>query len=233
MNCFKNPRLKNQGKAEKLGRLFELNIIHMGTMLRTCYELYPGDFYPKKCATFVEEYIETAREYGCDDETELRDRKIAELVEDTPYISWKAVHGVIDSFAERASGTDKLLYSEPYFYEMLSENLLLMFMQLHYSNKIGLYRFGVICEMMKRKRMSDELVFGWLGKITGEPLKNDPAVTYEYLEELARYRHRKNRSTATLREQLDARRHMEALRAYQSEVRTHDKLAGGAPKQGT
>ena len=44
---------------------------------------------------------------------------------------------------------------------------------------------------------------------------------------------RRNKDKTTLREQLDARRHMEALRAYQSEVRTHDKLAGGAPKQGT
>lgn len=224
MKCTMNPRVKNRGKAEKLSMLYGLHFIHMGTILRTCCKLFPGKFYPKKVVEFVNEYRETCKEYDCGDDDELRDRKITDLVDDVPYISREVTREIVRAFAKHTNGKKREIYNEPYFFEMLCENVLLMCMQLHYSFGLGARRFAAISEALKTAET--EGAFKWLEDVLGEPIINDPDEIYKMLDMLARYRKRSGQSIATVREQYDAHRHMEALRAYQSEVRAHDELAG-------
>ena len=216
MNCMKNPRMKHKREAEKLTELFRLNLVHMGVMLRCSNAIFPGLFSLEKCAAFVGEYTETAAEFDCEDDDDLRDRRIEELIEDVPYITHAKIRELLTHFAVQARGISAEIYSGPYFFEMLEENLLLMFMQAHYGYGVGEKRFAAICDGMLATSAAGAIE--WLEDVIGEKVQYSPGDIYDTLKMLADHRKRERKSQATLKEQYQARRELEALKKYQEEI---------------
>ena len=79
-------------------------------------------------------------------------------------------------------------------------------------------------DLLENADLSDPVK--WLKSINVEIVENRNSA-YELIAKIER----KDKPISTAREQLDARRQLEALKAYQSEVSSRDKLAGaGTPE---
>lgn len=212
-----NPRMRHRDKALKLEELFRLNLVHMGMLLRACNKLMPQLFSREKCAAFVGEYTETAAEYDCGDDDDLRDRRIKELIEDVPYITREKVREMLKVIAMKSDRRAREIYSGPYFFEMLGENLLLMLMQAHYSYAVGAKRFERVFAAMLMADPAGALE--WLEETIGTQIESDPEEIYGTIKMLADHRKRERKAQATAKEQFQARRELEALKKYQDEVR--------------
>jgi len=216
MNCFKNPRLKNRPVVEMAKRALEINIEHMGIILRTLHKFFrPFSF--RLCREFVEEYTRTAAEFDTD--IEVRDHMINDCLRDMPYVTKEHARRLVKHFSERAeTPLDRAIYADEGFADILALNVLLMLIQLRFDYSFAEKRMTSLLELLESADLSDPMA--WLKRAGVEFSQKDDSV-YELMDKLER----REKPTATLREQLDARAQLEALRAYQSEVRAHDKLA--------
>lgn len=217
MRCTKNPRLKNRGIAMCAERALEMNFEHIGILLRTLHK-YFHPFSYRLAKEFVGEYTETVKEF--DEDPDVTDYMINSYLKDMPYLTWERARHLIRRFAERAeTPLDKKIFADKGFVNIFAQNLLLMLIQLHCGYGFGAKRMTELLILLERADTSEPLA--WL-KMAGVELVEDRNCAYELIDKLDR----KDKPIATAREQFDARRHIEALRAYQSEVRTHDELAG-------
>lgn len=222
MNCTKNPRLKNRGIAEAASRALEINLEHMAIILRTLHK-YFHPFSFRLCREFVGEYTNTAAEF--DEDEEVRDHMIESCLRDMPYLTKERAVKLVERFGERAeTPLDRRIYSDSGFKNILALNVLLMLIQLHYDYGFGTKRMNELLILLERADTSEPLA--WL-KMAGVELSQNDDSVYRLIDKTFR----KDKPISTLREQLDARRQLEALKAYQSEVSSRDKLAGaGTPE---
>lgn len=215
MKCTKNPRLKNRGKAEALGRAFEINTEHIACLLYALHKLYPMNFYPKACRDYTEDYIATVKQFDCDNDGDVREYMIAQYLKDLPYLNISVAETIFARLKTRKmSRLDTAIYNEPNFAQLYAENILLLLIQLHYSNGFGEKRMRrVVAEWQPIDKPLE-----WLAEFTGAELSDDNEDAYKWVENIDRYVKDRDKPVATVREQLDARRHLEALRAYQEEM---------------
>lgn len=219
MKCLKNPRYKHRNEAEYLGRAMEINTEHIIYLLHTCMSLYPNMFYPKVCREFILDYMDTCKEFECDDDIEERNYKIEQYLKDMPYITKDTAGMIYARLRSRPmSAQDKNLYSNPTFAGLFTENILLMLLQLHYSNGLGQSRLQNVVACWAA---IDE-PWTWLKNFLKISIDHSNEDVYSFLSELDRAKKKKSKTTSTLREQLDAKRELEALKAYQDEVNSHD-----------
>lgn len=212
MNCMKNPRLKYRKPVEYASRAMELNLSHMGIMLYCLRTIAPSDFSAEKCRAFVGEYADTVNEY---DDEEERDYMIERELKRSPWLSWDIAHKLIDRFAKRAeTPLDKAIYANEGFKPLFALNLLMMFIQLRVDHQFGRIRMKRLYEAMMMMDYPEPIK--WLEGINVMMSPNDDSA-YELVQKM----HKTDKPIATLREQLDARRQLEALKAYQEGK--HDK----------
>ena len=206
MNCLKNPRLKYRKPVEYASRAMELTLAHMGIMLYCLRTIAPSEFSAEKCREFVGEYSNTVNEY---DDEEERDYMIEKELKRSPWISWDMAHKLIDHFSERAeTPLDKAIYANEGFKPLFALNLLMMLIQLRVDHQFGRIRMNRLYESMLCMDYPEPIK--WLESINVMMSPNDNSA-YELVQKL----HKKDKPTATLREQLDARRQLEALKRYQ------------------
>jgi hypothetical protein len=215
MKCLKNPRYKHRNKAEYLGRAMEINTEHIAFLLRTCRKLWPKTFSKKICAEYIMDYMDTVKEFNEYGEADIKEYEIAKYLKDMPYVTWDTARMIYARLRSRTMNRlDAALYDEPTFIDSFTENILLMMIQLHYSNGIGPTRMLKIVESWTWF----DKPFEWLESELGVSFEGDSYDVYKFLEEADRAK--KKRSLATLREQLDAKRSLEALKKYQDEVKS-------------
>lgn len=215
MNCMKNPRFKNRRRAAFLARVMEINTEHIAYLLSALKELYPKSFYPKACKEFIEDYMGTVHEFDCDNDTELKDHKIKQYLEGVPYISMDLARDVLAWLARRdMDKRDRSIYDEPCFADSFAENILLLLIQLHYSNGFGADRINAVVAAWRPIPEP----FKWLEDNADITFEGDDMDVWNYLKEIDDGEKIKKKRLSTAREQLDARRQLEALKAYQEEV---------------
>ena len=211
MNCLKNPRIKVREQVRYAQRALELNMGHMGIMLYSLNRYFPQVFSRPVCRDFFGEYTHTVEQFGEDEEA--RDYMIEQYIKDKPWLSWETADKLIAHFGERAeTRLDKAIYANDGFLPLFSMNLLMMMIQLHTDYSFARVRMERLVDAMLTTDYPDPIA--WLGEL-GVQLVEDDNSGYELIQMLGR----KAKPAATLREQLDARRDLEALRAYQEEVR--------------
>ena len=217
MRCTKNPRLKNRGIAMCAERALEINFEHIGILLRTLHTCFLPFSY-KRAREFVAEYTETVREF--DEDPDVTDYMINSYLEDMPYLTWDKARHLIRCFGKRAkTPLDVRIFADEGFVNIFAQNLLLMLIQLHYDHQFGEKRMNRLFDLLENADLSDPVK--WLKSINVEIVENRNSA-YELIAKIER----KDKPISTAREQLDARRQLEALKAYQSEVSSRDKLAG-------
>lgn len=215
MNCLKNPRYKNRKRAAVLARVMEINTEHIAYLLSTLKELYPKSFYPKACKAFIEDYMDTVREFDCDNDTEQKDYKIKKYLESVPYISMDIARDIFEFIRVQRDMTtlDRRIYNEPCFADSLSENILLLLIQLHYSNGFGADRINAVIAAWRPIPEP----FKWLEQNADITFEGDDMDVWNYLKEIDDNDKIKQKRLSTAREQFDARRELEALRRYQED----------------
>lgn len=222
MRCTKNPRLKNRGIAMCAERALEINFEHIGILLRTLHTCFLPFSY-KRAREFVAEYTETVREF--DEDPDVTDYMINSYLEDMPYLTWERARHLIRVFAGRAkTQLDTKIFADKGFVNIFAQNLLLMLIQLHCGYGFGKKRMTELIETLEHTDLDGAAE--WLKK-AGIELVGNTECAYELIAKIER----KDKPISTAREQLDARRQLEALKAYQSEVSSRDKLAGRTPPE--
>lgn len=221
MRCTKNPRLKNRGVAMCAERALEINFEHIGILLRTLHTCF--SFSCKRAREFVAEYTETVGEF--DEDPDVTDYMINSYLEDMPYLTWDKARHLIRRFGERAKTLlDAKIFADKGFVNIFAQNLLLMLIQLHCGYGFGKKRMTELIETLEHTDLDGAAE--WLKK-AGIELVGNTECAYELIAKIER----KDKPISTAREQLDARRQLEALKAYQSEVSSRDKSAGaGTPE---
>lgn len=216
MRCTKNPRLKNRGIAKCAERALEINFEHIGILLRTLHTCF--SFSYKRAREFVAEYTETVREF--DEDSDVTDYMIDNYLKDMPYLTWERARHLIRVFARRAkTQLDAKIFADEGFINIFAQNLLLMLIQLHCGYGFGKKRMTELIETLEHTDLDGAAE--WLKK-AGIELVGNTECAYELIAKIER----KDKPISTAREQLDARRQLEALKAYQSEVSSRDKSAG-------
>lgn len=215
MNASKNPRFKSRGKAEILGRTLEINGEHLAYLLHALADIFPKNFYKRKCAAFIQDYMETVRELECDDDHEVRDYRINKLLENMPYITHDTAELIFSRYKDRPmSRLDSAIYNEPELSKMLVENILIMLIHLHYSAGFGKKRMSAFIDGLT---WFDEPL-DWLADKLGAELISDNDDVWQFLKAIDKSRKREQRNISSVREQLDAKRDLAALKAYQEAV---------------
>ena len=208
MRCTKNPRLKNRGIAMCAERALEINFEHIGILLRTLHTCF--SFSYKRAREFVAEYTETVGEF--DEDPDVTDYRINSYLEDMPYLTWDKARHLIRRFGERAKTLlDAKIFANKGFVNIFAQNLLLMLIQLHCGYGFGKKRMTELIETLEHTDLDGAAE--WLKK-AGIELVGNTECAYELIAKIER----KDKPISTAREQLDARRQLEALKAYQSEV---------------
>lgn len=226
MNCFKNPRRapKLVAAANSYSAAVNVNFTIIANLLNVLREDYPKDFGKTGLNRFLDDFIATTGYVGKGDDEELSEYRFRRFMEDAPYVTWEQADRVLDELPKCAKERDRYVLMIPGYRQAIRENIMILFMTLHYDLGFGRVRMERTLEHWLNSRVTEPEE--WLAKYAG--FKFDPDEDRREIEN--RLLTRRNKDKTTLREQLDARRHMEALRAYQSEVRSHDKLAGtGTP----
>lgn len=223
MRCTKNPRLKNRETAMFAERALEMNFEHMGIILRTLHKYFMNPFSYRTCREFVAEYTRTAAEF--DEDPETRDYMIDRCLKDIPCLRREDAWEIVRYFSRRAAAPlDRAIYAWKPYEELFALYILLILIQLHYDHHWGEKRMTELLKLLKCADTTAPLE--WLKMAGVEIAANDNSV-YELIAKIER----KDKPISTAREQLDARRQLEALKAYQSEVSSRDKLAGaGTPE---
>ena len=210
MKCLKNPRIKMRAQAEYAQRALELNIGHMGVLLYALNRYFPQRFSRPVCRDFFGEYTNTVAQFG--DDEEARDYMIEQHLAEMPWLSWEVAERLVRHFGERAvTPLDKAIYANNGFLPLFSLNLIMMLIQLRNDFGFARIRMERLINAMMTADYPEPIV--WLDSI-GIHLSADDDSAYELIGRLKR----RDKPAATLREQLDARRELEALRAYQEEV---------------
>ena len=211
MNCLKNPRIKVRAQAEYAQRALELSIGHMGVLLYTLNRYFPQRFSRPVCRDFFGEYTNTVEQFG--DDEEARDYMIEQHLRGMPWLSWEVAERLVRHFGERAeTQLDKAIYANDGFLPLFSLNLIMMLIQLRNDFGFARIRMERLINAMMTADYPEPVA--WLDSIDIH-LSADDDSAYELIGRLKR----KDKPTATLREQLDARRELEALRAYQEDIR--------------
>lgn len=211
MKCLKNPRIKMRAQAEYAQRALELNIGHMGVLLYTLNRYFPQRFSRPVCRDFFGEYTNTVEQFG--DDEEACDYMIEQHLRGMPWLSWETAERLVRHFGERAeTQLDKAIYANDGFLPLFSLNLIMMLIQLRNDFGFARIRMERLINAMMTADYPEPIA--WLDSIDIH-LSADDNSAYELIGRLKR----RDKPTATLREQLDARRELEALRAYQEDIR--------------
>ena len=209
MNCTKNPRLRVKQQVEYAQRAFEINMEHMAIMLYALNQNFPQVFSKPKCTAFFEEYGHTVAQF---EDEEERDYMIEQQLKEMPRLSWQTAENLVRHFAKRAeTKLDKAIYANEGFAPLFALNIIMMLIQLHTDHGFGRVRMERLINAMMTVTLPRPLE--WLAEIDVHISPDDDSA-YELIKKLER----KEKPVATVREQLDARRELEALRAYQNEM---------------
>lgn len=215
MNCLKNPRRRPKliNAVECYERACNINIVLIANFLEALHELYPKDFGRTGKGRFLDNFVQSVRYLEADNDSEVREYRMAQMLAELPYITKGIAADILKTVALQATAKDRVVLESPEFCAGLVENIVLLLATLHEDCGFGEQRIGRVIERWK------------LGKITNAEqymrehldYSSDPARERRDMEDkLLDRSSRKVRSTA--REQIDARRELEALKAYQNEV---------------
>lgn len=206
MRCTKNPRLKNRGIADCAERALEMNFEHIGILLRELHSHFTPFSY-KRIREFVADYTETVAEF--DEDPDTTEYMINSYLKDMPYLTWDKARHLIRCFGKRAkTPLDVRIFADEGFVNIFAQNLLLMLIQLHYDHQFGEKRMSRLLDLLENADLSDPVK--WLKSINVEIVENRNSA-YELIDKIER----KGKPISTAREQLDARKQLAALKAYQ------------------
>lgn len=214
MRCLKNPRRKPRlvQAANCLERCCEINMTVIANLLNALNELYPKRFGKSGMEQFLIHHLDSVEYLEADKDVEVQDYRESAMLVEMPYVVRKDVEGIVRKIAALDAGNRKVMESG-FYVEKLVSNAVLLLMTLHADYGFSEIR---ILRVMERWR-NGAIANGeeWLARRV--EFERDRAKDRRAIEDILLEQAKKPRTT--VREQLDARRELEALKAYQDGVK--------------
>lgn len=215
MKCLKNPRRnpKLMNSVEQYSEACNINVMLIANFLDALRALYPKRFGKTGCENYLSHFKDSVKWLEADGDSEIRDYRMNSLLKDMPYVTVDLATNILKTLCELAAAEDRRVLCRPEYVGGLLENIVLLLATLHEDYGFGEMRIGVVISRWLEGQIRDG--DKWLAE--NFDYISDPAADRRYMEDaLLERKNRKNR--VTVREQLDARRELEALKAYQQEV---------------
>lgn len=216
MKCLKNPRRnpKLLSAAACYEQACNINIVLLANLLDTLHELYRGSFGRTGMERYINAFIDTVHWLEADDDSEVREYRLSAVLAEMPYVTREKARDILRKVSLQATAKDREVLMIPEYEAGLIENTILMLATLY--DDFG-FRRKRICDVMAR--WADGTITdgdAWLAERLD--FKTDPeSDRRDIIDKLLRAKKKAPRTT--LREQMQARRELEALKAYQDDVR--------------
>lgn len=216
MNCLKNPRrdprLINAVNCYEMA--CNVNVMCLANFLESLHELFPKQFGKTGMQRYLKDFIDSVLYLEADNDSEVREHRMAGILHEMPYITKNLAGSILKTLASQATAKDRAVLSSPEYRAGLVENIIMMIATLHSDYGFGEERIKRVIARWVNGKIGDG--DEWLAE--NVDYISDPAADRRDMEDaLLERKNRKNR--VTVREQLDARRELEALRSYQEEIR--------------
>lgn len=209
---MRNPKLKKMNQKIYLQRALTVNIKLMASLLYTLHKEFPAYFTRPKMREYIEAHADTVEMLRCGEDKELRQYKVAQMLKECEYIGYSTSEMILKRFRERDSANEQYYRDNKSLYE---DNILLMLLTLHYDFKFGRKRMTQL--VLKWGCIEYPDVIEWLADYVDAHLADTDLELYKAVDDLNKMR-KKKEPAASLREELDAKRHLEALKAYQDDI---------------
>lgn len=214
MRCLKNPRRNPRlvQAADCLERVCEINMTVIANLLNALNELYPKRFGKSGMEQFLIHHLDSVEYLEADKDEEVQDYRESAMLTEMPYVARKDVEGIVRKIADLDDGNRRVMESG-FYVEKLVSNAVLLLMTLHADYGFSEIR---ILRVMERWR-NGTIVNGeeWLAQRV--EFERDRAKDRRAIEDILLEQTKKPKTT--VREQMDARRGLEALKAYQDEIK--------------
>lgn len=216
MKCLKNPRRdpRVQNAAECYERACNVNSMLVANLLNALHALYKNDFGRTGMKRYIDAFLANVKWLQADDDSEVREYRLSSILREIPYISKARAKEILHKLALQSTAKDRIVLEAQAFEAGLIENIILMVSTLYDD-------FG-----FREKRIRD-VITRWEQGTIGDgnawlleklDFQSDPESEKREIVDILLSCKRKPPRT-TLREQMEARRELEALKAYQDDVR--------------
>ena len=216
MKCLKNPRRNPRllSAAACYEQACNINIVLIANLLDTLHELYRGSFGRTGMERYINAFIDTVHWLEADDDSEVREYRLSAVLAEMPYVTKDKAREILCKVSSQLSTKTREVLAVPVYEDGLVENTVLMLSTLY--DDFG-FRRKRICDVMARW-VEGGITDGdaWLAEHMD--FRSDPeSDRRDIIDKLLRAKKKAPRTT--LREQIEARRGLEALKAYQDDVR--------------
>lgn len=216
MKCLKNPRRNPRllNAVTCYEQACNINTMMIANLLNALHELYKGSFGRTGMERYLSAFINNVHWLEADNDSEVREYRMNALLAEMPYVTPEKAKELLHAVALQSPAKDRQVLNAPAYEAGLIENIVLMLATLY--DDFG-FRRKRICDVMVRwaeGTISDG--DSWLRERLD--FRSDPeADRRDIIDTLLRGKKKAPRTT--LQEQMQARRELEALKAYQDDVR--------------
>lgn len=215
MKCLKNPnrdpRLLNAANCYE--KACDINIVLIANLLDTLHELYPGAFGRTGMERFLLKFIDNVHWLEADDDSELREYRLKSIYTGIPYITARIAEEIVLKVSSQSNAKAREVLKSPEFKSGLIENTVLMLATLHDDYGFARKRISDVAARWKEGYIADGEK--WLKEHIDFHTDRE-SDRRDIIKKLLKSKKKKPRTT--LREQMDARRDLEALKAYQEDM---------------
>lgn len=217
MNCLKdNPRRRPRlmSATDAYEKACDINLVLIANLLDTLHEIYKGAFGRKGMERFLDCFMDNVKWLEADGDSELREYRMRSTLTDIPYISERLADEILVRLAALAPARTREVLKSPEFRSGLIENTILMLSTLWDDYGFRHKRMGKTVSRWLKGEVSD--AEGWL-KSHIDFHTDRERDRKDIVDKLLKAKPKAPRISP--REQLDARRELAALKAYQDDVR--------------
>lgn len=216
MNCFKNPRRapKLMQTADYYEQACNINVMLISNFLSALEELYPKQFGKTGKERFLSNFMDSVKWLEADGDSDVREQRISEIFDDMPYATDEVALGVLRTLGTLTTAEDRRVFRRPEYVGGLIENIVLMLATLKEDYGFGEKRIGKVIEKWLTGQIKDgsEWLVEHVGYVS-DAEKERKAIIDNLLAAKEKHGER-----VSAREQMEIRRELQALKAYQDEV---------------
>lgn len=215
MKCLKNPnrdpRLLNAANCYE--KACDINIVLIANLLDTLHELYPGAFGRTGMERFLSRFIDNVHWLEADNDSELREYRMKSILTDIPYITKPLAEEIVLKVSSQLNAKLKDVLRSPEFKGGLVENVILMLATLHDDYGFARKRINDVAKRWKDGYIAEG--DKWLKEHIDFRTDRE-SDRRDIIEKLKKSKKKAPRTTA--REELDVRKELAALKAYQEDM---------------
>ena len=212
MKCLKNPRRDPRliNTVKHYEQACTINVVLIANLLDALHDLYRGSFGRTGMERYLNAFIDNVHWLEADDDSEVREHRMNAILAEMPYVTKENARDILRKVSLQLSAKACEVLAVPAYEDGLIENTVLMLSTLY--DDFG-FRRKRICDVMARW-VEGGITDGdkWLAEHMD--FRSDRRDIVDKL-----LKAKKKAPRTTLREQIEARRGLEALKAYQDDVR--------------